>query len=79
MPKSNLVTGPRKCPHPACSRMLPDTLFACGQHWHALPAVIRKHIWNAYATYLDGCIGIEELRRLQQPAIDYWSNPLSQR
>ena len=35
------------CPHPACSRPVPGMIWACPEHWQALPPRIRQAIWWA--------------------------------
>lgn len=37
--------GQHKCQKRGCQRQVPNHLFACGQHWHALPAVAQQGIY----------------------------------
>lgn len=36
------------CKWPDCRRQIPPRLFACYDHWRALPASIRRDILRAY-------------------------------
>lgn len=37
-----------ECPAPGCTRRVPSIMYACRQHWFALPKSIRDEIWRAY-------------------------------
>lgn len=37
-----------RCHHPACGRLVPPSLLACGPHWRALPAELQREIWRTY-------------------------------
>lgn len=37
-----------ECPAPDCDRLVPQIMYACPQHWFALPKGIRDEIWRAY-------------------------------
>lgn len=36
------------CHAPGCSRSVPPKMFACRNHWYALPKPIRDAIWFEY-------------------------------
>lgn len=36
------------CHAPGCTRRIPARLFACREHWYALPKKIRDAIWREY-------------------------------
>lgn len=36
------------CHAPHCVRQVPPHLFACREHWYALPKKIRDAIWRVY-------------------------------
>lgn len=42
------ASAPHKCPAPDCERMVPQSQFACGEHWRSIPAEIRSRIWSGY-------------------------------
>ncbi len=35
------------CPHPECRRRVPGLIWACNEHWQALPPRVRQAIWWA--------------------------------
>jgi hypothetical protein len=35
------------CPHPDCRRRVPELIWACPEHWQALPPRVRQAIWWA--------------------------------
>ena len=39
--------GTHACPHPGCTRQVPPLMWACFEHWQALPVEIRQDIWTA--------------------------------
>lgn len=39
------------CHATGCVREVPPSMFACPQHWRALPARLRREVW---ASYRDG-------------------------
>lgn len=59
----------RQCPFTNCERTVPDTVFACRQHWFSLTKPERDEIWAAYRDYQDGIIGVEGLRDRQQAVL----------
>ena len=36
------------CHATGCRRAVPPEMFACRQHWFALPKPLRDHIWATY-------------------------------
>jgi hypothetical protein len=57
------------CPHPECSRDVPALMWACFEHWQALPAPIRQGIWAA--TRASGA-GSLELQNAEERAFAFW-------
>lgn len=37
-----------QCPHPDCTRQIPQNRFACGEHWWGLPKRLRAAVWRGY-------------------------------
>lgn len=60
--------GYHRCPHRLCGKQVPDALFACGQHWHELPAEIRREIYRTSSLNL-----LSALRRAAiTAALNHW-------
>jgi hypothetical protein len=57
------------CPHPECSRAVPALLWACSEHWQALPAPIRQGIWSATR---DSGPGSPQLQAAEERAFAFW-------
>jgi hypothetical protein len=36
------------CPYPGCTQVVSGLMWACPQHWEALPAHARRALWLAY-------------------------------
>jgi hypothetical protein len=52
MPHDDIVPVPlhdalHGCPHPDCRRRVPGLIWACPEHWQALPPRVRQAIWWA--------------------------------
>lgn len=37
-----------KCPKRGCERRVPLHMLACRSDWYAIPAPIRRAVWDAY-------------------------------
>jgi hypothetical protein len=59
----------RTCPFKNCCESIPDHLFACRGHWRSMSPDEQRQIHVLYGRYLDGRIGIEELRNEQQEVL----------
>ena len=57
------------CPHPECSRAVPGLMWACFEHWQALPPAIRQGIWAATRGPGPGSLQLQEA---EQRAYAYW-------
>ena len=57
------------CPHPECTRDVPGLMWACFEHWQALPPTIRQGIWAA--TRRPG-LGSLQLRNAEERAFAFW-------
>jgi hypothetical protein len=57
------------CPHPECSRTVPSMMWACSEHWQALPPRIRQSIWAAFRLHGAGSFPLD---RAEQHAFAYW-------
>jgi hypothetical protein len=68
-----VISGGRQCPAPDCSASIPHHIFACRRHWFALPAVVRRHINNAWADFMDGELELNELEAAQAEAFPHWA------
>lgn len=60
----------RICPFTGCWKEIPGTLFACRRHWYSLPLTWRARVGNAYQEWLAGKISVDQLRDIQQQALD---------
>lgn len=56
----------RQCPFSGCGLKIGDEIFACRRHWFSLTRQQRGQIKIAYAQYVEGEIGVEKLREIQQ-------------
>jgi hypothetical protein len=36
------------CHAPHCTRAVPPHMYACSEHWYALPKVYRDAVWRVY-------------------------------
>ncbi len=59
----------RICPFRDCTEQLPAWQFACRRHWFSLSPADRRQINDAYASYKNNMIGIEELRDIQRSVL----------
>jgi hypothetical protein len=57
------------CPHPDCTKTVPDEMFACSQHWYGLPKDIRNAIWAGYRQH---GVGSRQLREAHERARVWW-------
>jgi hypothetical protein len=55
------------CPHPDCSRPVPELIWACPEHWQTLPPRIRQAIW--WARHERSALGLEAA---EQHALAGW-------
>ena len=58
-----------ECPHPDCARQVPPLMWACFEHWQALPPVIRQYIWTAGRGPADLTL---VLRTATERALAFW-------
>jgi hypothetical protein len=59
------------CPHPDCARTLPALIWACDEHWQALPPTIRQGIWAASRGAGPQSL---QLDRAEQAAFAFWGS-----
>lgn len=59
-----------ECPYPECRERIPLRLFACRDHWYALPREIRDDVWSAYRRH---GVGSAELAHAHDEARKAWS------
>jgi hypothetical protein len=57
------------CPHPECSRHVPALMWACLEHWQALPPPIRQGLWAAARTAGPGS---PQLQGAEERAFAFW-------
>ena len=63
-----------RCAHPDCEQMIPLGLFACREHWFALPKAIRSALHSAYARIRTGSVlGIDAHDKASAEALAYWT------
>lgn len=49
MSASTIQRGVRQCPARGCPRLLlPETLM-CGGHWHRVPRILQRELWEQYS------------------------------
>jgi hypothetical protein len=44
------------CPHPHCRKRVPALIWACAEHWQALPPPVRQAIWWANLEQSDSAL-----------------------
>lgn len=67
------VDDRRTCPHPACSRHVDPSRFACPKHWFGLPKPIRWRIWRGWTAILAGRPGaVDEYTAATFEALEHW-------
>jgi hypothetical protein len=62
---------PHVCPHPACAVTLPGLVWACTEHWQALPPTIRQALWGATRQFDSGSLSQQAAT---QRALDFWGS-----
>jgi hypothetical protein len=61
---------PHVCPHPTCAVMLPSLVWACTEHWQALPPTIRQALWGATRQFDASSLSQQVAA---QHALDFWA------
>lgn len=57
------------CPHPECGCAVPSLMWACSEHWQALPPQVRQGIWASGRTAGPGSLQLQEA---EERAFAYW-------
>jgi len=65
------MSGGLPCPAKDCTRQRRgvDELL-CPRCWYRVPSDLRSQVWCAYRDWLDDRAGLDELRAVQQAAIE---------
>lgn len=56
----------RTCPFHGCDIVIPDSRFACIDHWASLSKSAQSRVWASYKAYRDDKLALEDLRRIQE-------------